>query len=173
MVMSKWTTESTSKALVPQVRHSEWQPTVLYLRTSERRVLSRCIIRGTQYLTAYNAMITRSCHPFLVGLSLLAWESWSKSWVDSYYAAAPSWDQGHWAPPCICIHAALVSRNFPHFLTHFLQSRFQLLFISQSPLFPQSKLSMWGITMHGQSPNCLVWFMSLYQLEESGCATFA
>lgn len=94
--------ESTSKALVAQVRHSEWQPAVdldskVYLRTSRMRVLCCLIIWGAHSLAAPNAMVTRACHPFLPGRSLLAWDTWSESWVGSYCAAAygvPAWVVG-------------------------------------------------------------------------------
>lgn len=42
-------------------------------------------------------MVTRACHPFLPGRSLLAWDTWSESWVGSYCAAAygdPAWVVG-------------------------------------------------------------------------------
>lgn len=94
--------ESTSKTLMPQVRQSEWQPTValdseVYLRTSEMTVLRCLIIWGTHFLAAPSVMVTRSCHPFLAGRSLLAWDRWSESCIGTYCAAAhrdPAWVLG-------------------------------------------------------------------------------
>ena len=52
------------------------------------RVLRCLIIWGTHSFAAPSAVVTRSCHPFLAGRSMLAWDSWSESWVGSYCAAA-------------------------------------------------------------------------------------
>lgn len=80
--------------------------------------------------------------------------------------------QGHWASPCIRLHAAQISGNFPHCQDTSSSQDLHLLFSPQSPLFSQPKQSLQGSTVHGQSPNCWVWFMSLYQLEDLGSATF-
>lgn len=96
MTISRWD-ESTTKTLVPQARQSEWHSTMDGLRTSEMSVLYYLIIWGTHSLAVPCTMVTRFCHPFLAGRSLLGWHGWSESWAGSYCAAdhhKPAWMLG-------------------------------------------------------------------------------